>query len=61
MSNRGKESYGKSNFGELAVRVENTKFVVFYNFISYEIKRKSLVSFKGKHFTFKGKHLNLNR
>ena len=30
-SNGGKESYSKSNFGELAVRVEKkTKFLVFY-------------------------------
>ena len=31
--NGGKEMYGKSNFGELAVRVEKkSKFVVFYQF-----------------------------
>ena len=39
-SNGGKKSYGKSNFGELAVRVEKKTKLVVLELISYRIKAK---------------------
>ena len=54
-SNGRKESYAKSNFGELAVRVQKkTKFVVL-NLFHIVWKQKKVPSiFKEKHLNVKG-------